>query len=96
MESINIQVNPSSYYRFSLLTFLSSLFSVSFKPIIFHYQVEERYGRNLSLAAAAFAKRALRSRVAGMLKDDSSRRQSEDYTEPKDLLVGPSTEGVSF
>ena len=54
--------------------------------------LEERYGRNLPLAAAAFAKRALRSRVAGVLKENSY--QSESCTEQKDLLVGPSTRGV--
>ena len=57
--------------------------------------LEERYGRNLPLAAASFAKRALRSRVAGVLKENSSGCQSEPYTEQKDLLVGPSTRGVA-
>ena len=59
--------------------------------------LEERYGRNLPLAAAAFAKRILRSRVAGVLKEKSSSGcQSEFYTEQKDLLVvGPSTRGVA-
>lgn len=57
--------------------------------------LEERYGRNLPLAAAAFAKRALRSRVAGVLKENSSICQSEPYTEQKDLVVGPSTRGVA-
>jgi cystathionine gamma-synthase len=58
--------------------------------------LEERYGRNLPLAAAAFAKRILRSRVAGVLKENSSSScQSEFYTEQKDLLVGPSTRGVA-
>lgn len=57
--------------------------------------VEERYGRNLPLAAAAFAKRALRSRVAGVLKENASDCQSEPCTEQKDLLLGPSTRGVS-
>ena len=58
--------------------------------------LEERYGRNLPLAAAAFAKRALRSRVAGVLRENSSSGcQSESYTEQKDLLVGPSTRGVA-
>lgn len=58
--------------------------------------LEERYGRNLPLAAAAFAKRALRSRVAGVLKENSSGCQSESpYTEQKDLQVGPSTRGVA-
>jgi cystathionine gamma-synthase len=55
--------------------------------------LEERYGRNLPLAAAAFAKRILRSRVAGVLKENSSGCQP--YTEQKDLLVGPSTRGVA-
>ena len=57
--------------------------------------LEERYGRNLPLAAAAFAKRVLRSRVAGVLKENSSVCQSEPYTGQKDLLVGPSTRGVA-
>ena len=57
--------------------------------------LEERYGRNLPLAAAAFAKRVLRSRVAGVLKEKSSNCQSEPYTEQKDLLTGPSTRGVA-
>ena len=57
--------------------------------------LEERYGRNLPLAAAASAKRVLRSRVAGVLKENSSIRQSEPYTQQKDLLVGPSTRGVA-
>jgi cystathionine gamma-synthase len=57
--------------------------------------LEERYGRNLPLVAAAFAKRALRSRVAGVLKEKSSGCQSESYIEQKDLLVGPSTRGVA-
>ena len=57
--------------------------------------LEERYGRNLPLSAAAFAKRVLRSRVAGVLKENSSGCQSEPYTEQKDLVVGPSTRGVA-
>ena len=57
--------------------------------------LEERYGRKLLLAAAASAKRVLLSRVAGILKENSSIRQTESYTEQKDLLVGPSTRGVA-
>ena len=63
--------------------------------------LEERYGRNLPLAAAAFAKRILRSRVAGVLKENSSSSgggggcQGEFYREQKDLLEGPSTRGVA-
>ena len=57
--------------------------------------LEERYGRNLPIAAAAFAKRALRSRVAGVLKENASDYQSEPCTAQKDLLVGPSTRGVT-
>jgi cystathionine gamma-synthase len=57
--------------------------------------LEERYGRNLPLAAATFAKRVLRSRVAGVLKEKSSNCQSEPCTEQKDLLTGPSTRGVA-
>jgi hypothetical protein len=57
--------------------------------------LEERYGRNLPLAAAPFAKGLLRSRVAGVLKENSSGCQSELYIEQKDLPVGPSTRGVA-
>ena len=57
--------------------------------------LEERYGRNLPLAAAPSAKRLLRSRVAGVLKENSSSCQSELYAEQKDLPVGPSTRGVA-
>ena len=57
--------------------------------------LEERYGRNLPLAAAAFAKCALRSRIAGVLKENSSDCQGEPCTEGKDLLVGPSSRGVT-
>lgn len=53
--------------------------------------LEERYGRNLPLAAASFAKRALQSRVAGVLKEKSSDFQSESCV---DLLLGPSIRGV--
>ncbi|KAF9568261.1 cystathionine gamma-synthase [Agrocybe pediades] len=53
--------------------------------------LEERYGRNLPLQAAAFAKKALRSRVAGVLvKDNSGQSCSGD----KELVLGPSTRGV--
>ena len=57
--------------------------------------LEERYGRNLPLVAAASAKRVLRSRVAGMLKENTYIRQSEPYMQQKDLFVGPSTRGVA-
>lgn len=51
--------------------------------------LEERYGRNLPLSAAAFAKRALRSRVAGVLVRDDHGSPSEE------LFVGPSMRGIS-
>ena len=59
------------------------------------FYLEERYGRNLTLAVAPFAKRLLRFRVAGILKENSSAYQSELYTEQKDLSVGPSTRGAA-
>ncbi|KAF8830478.1 pyridoxal phosphate-dependent transferase [Lentinula edodes] len=50
--------------------------------------LEERYGRNLPIAAAAAAKRALHRRIAGvLLRDDPTGAQSP--------LLGPSTRGVS-
>ncbi|KAF9482287.1 PLP-dependent transferase [Pholiota conissans] len=53
--------------------------------------LEERYGRNLPLEAASFAKRVLRSRVAGvLLRDDSAHTH-----EQKELEVGPSVRGIS-
>ncbi|KAF8645672.1 hypothetical protein AX16_007655 [Volvariella volvacea WC 439] len=59
--------------------------------------VEERYGRNLPLAAAASAKRALRRRISGVLIRDFTSDDCGD--EPcagvKDLQLGPSTRGVS-
>jgi cystathionine gamma-synthase len=54
--------------------------------------LEERYGRNLPLEAASFAKRALRSRVAGILLRDSS---DQPCSEQKELVVGPSVRGIS-
>ncbi|KAF8966634.1 pyridoxal phosphate-dependent transferase [Flammula alnicola] len=57
--------------------------------------LEERYGRNLPLDAASFAKRTLRSRVAGVLIRDNV---NECHTEPclgKELVVGPSVRGIT-
>ncbi|KAG2008623.1 cystathionine gamma-synthase [Coprinopsis cinerea AmutBmut pab1-1] len=54
--------------------------------------LEERYGRNLPLSAASFAKRALRRRVAGVLLCDVPDCQGTAGQE--DLVVGPSTRGV--
>jgi len=51
--------------------------------------LEERYGRNLPLQAAAFAKKALRSRVAGVLVKDNSCLEEKEQ-----LVIGPSTRGV--
>lgn len=54
--------------------------------------LEERYGRNLPLEAASFAKRALRSRVAGILLRDSP---DQPCSEQQELVVGPSVRGIS-
>ncbi|KAJ3529413.1 hypothetical protein NMY22_g9010 [Coprinellus aureogranulatus] len=55
--------------------------------------LEERYGRNLPLSAATFAKRALRRRLAGVLLCDSV-PECQETAGKKDLVVGPSTRGV--
>ncbi|OCH86457.1 PLP-dependent transferase [Obba rivulosa] len=54
--------------------------------------VEERYGRNLPLESAAFAKRALRRRIAGVLVRDSPTEWS--IAGGQEAEVGPSTRGV--
>jgi cystathionine gamma-synthase len=54
--------------------------------------LEERYGRNLPVAEAAFAKRALKRRIAGVLLCDVPDCQGQAGQE--DLAVGPSTRGV--
>ncbi|KDR80352.1 hypothetical protein GALMADRAFT_117071 [Galerina marginata CBS 339.88] len=58
--------------------------------------LEERYGRNLPLSAASFAKRALRSRVAGVLLRDGSNetRSPTACPEKQELVIGPSTRGI--
>ncbi|PPQ72984.1 hypothetical protein CVT24_000297 [Panaeolus cyanescens] len=56
--------------------------------------LEERYGRNLPISSAAFAKKALKSRVAGVLVRDHH-DGGESGAEEKELVVGPSTRGVS-
>ena len=87
--------------HYSAVKIPSSPTSVPSSPVIedlskdHSVYLEERYGRNLPIAAAAFAKRILRSRVAGVLKENSSGCQSDPYTEQKDLPVGPSTRGVA-
>ncbi|KDQ58329.1 hypothetical protein JAAARDRAFT_129085 [Jaapia argillacea MUCL 33604] len=55
--------------------------------------LEERYGRNLPLTAAASAKRALRRRIAGTLvhDDDPQKQKSAGAT---DAELGPSSRGV--
>ncbi|KAL4079644.1 pyridoxal phosphate-dependent transferase [Scleroderma citrinum] len=57
--------------------------------------IEERYGRNLPLSAGAYAKRALRRRIAGVLvhdtMDDCSHGPSAGAL---DAEVGPSSRGV--
>lgn len=55
--------------------------------------LEERYGRNLPLSSIDFAKRALRSRVAGVLVSDSSAESQP--TQEHTLAIGPSTRGVT-
>ncbi|KAF6764097.1 cystathionine gamma-synthase [Ephemerocybe angulata] len=55
--------------------------------------LEERYGRNLPLTAARFAKKALQRRLAGVLLCDSAPDCQEDAGN-EDLVVGPSTRGV--
>ncbi|TFK38027.1 pyridoxal phosphate-dependent transferase [Crucibulum laeve] len=59
--------------------------------------LEERYGRNLPLTAASAAKRALRRRVAGVLIRDNPSADCgvEPCAGQKDLLVGPSSRGVT-
>lgn len=55
--------------------------------------LEERYGRNLPLSAATFAKHALRRRLAGVLLCDSV-PECRETAGTEDLIVGPSTRGV--
>jgi cystathionine gamma-synthase len=58
--------------------------------------MEERYGRNLPLAFAASAKRALRRRVAGVLiRDNTFDCQGEPCAGEQNLEVGPSSRGVA-
>ncbi|KIP04742.1 hypothetical protein PHLGIDRAFT_31228 [Phlebiopsis gigantea 11061_1 CR5-6] len=54
--------------------------------------LEERYGRNLPVAAANFAKRAMRRRIAGVLVHDAPSDWSQ--AGEHDAAVGPSTRGV--
>ncbi|EMD35676.1 hypothetical protein CERSUDRAFT_116407 [Gelatoporia subvermispora B] len=54
--------------------------------------VEERYGRNLPLESAAFTKRALRRRIAGVLVRDTPSEWSTAGAQEAE--VGPSTRGV--
>ena len=58
--------------------------------------LEERYGRNLPLSFASSAKRALRRRIAGVLiRDDQSDAQGEPSAGEKNLVLGPSSRGVT-
>ncbi|KAF8069014.1 pyridoxal phosphate-dependent transferase [Lyophyllum atratum] len=58
--------------------------------------LEEHYGRNLPLAFASSAKRALRRRVAGVLiRDTNFDCQGEPCAGDETLLVGPSSRGVA-
>lgn len=54
--------------------------------------LEERYGRNLPIAAAAAAKRALRRRISGVLLRDD---HGSDNAGDQNLQLGPSARGVS-
>jgi cystathionine gamma-synthase len=57
--------------------------------------LEERYGRNLPLKAAPEAKRALRRRIAGVIRQDPSPDCPDgDCAGNEDLIVGPSSRGV--
>lgn len=58
--------------------------------------VEERYGRNLPLASAASAKRALRRRIAGVLvRDDSNDCADGPCAGAVGVDIGPSSRGVA-
>lgn len=54
--------------------------------------LEERYGRNLPVAAAAAAKRAMRRRIAGVLVSDD---HPDVHAGSNDVEIGPSSRGVS-
>ncbi|TFK48941.1 PLP-dependent transferase [Heliocybe sulcata] len=54
--------------------------------------LEERYGRNLPVAAAAAAKRAMRRRIAGVLVNDG---HHDTHAGSNDVEIGPSSRGVS-
>lgn len=57
--------------------------------------LEERYGRNLPLSAAAFAKRALRRRIAGVLiRDNVQDGPQGPCAGSHDVEIGPSSRGV--
>ncbi|KAH7919303.1 PLP-dependent transferase [Leucogyrophana mollusca] len=57
--------------------------------------LEERYGRNLPLSAGAYAKRALRRRIAGvLLRDSSDDGPGGPSAGAQDAEVGPSSRGV--
>ena len=50
--------------------------------------LEERYGRNLPISAASFAKKALRYRVAGVLREGAQ-------SDGQELVINPSSRGVA-
>ncbi|EKM57530.1 uncharacterized protein PHACADRAFT_115737 [Phanerochaete carnosa HHB-10118-sp] len=54
--------------------------------------LEERYGRNLPVEAASFAKRAMRRRIAGVLVHDTPNHWLQAGEQSAEL--GPSTRGV--
>lgn len=57
--------------------------------------LEERYGRNLPLYASAFAKRALRRRIAGVLiRDNVQDGPQGPCAGAQDAEIGPSSRGV--
>ncbi|KAF8208830.1 PLP-dependent transferase [Mycena galopus ATCC 62051] len=58
--------------------------------------LEERYGRNLPIALAASAKRALRRRISGVLVRDTSADCADgSCAGDQDYVLGPSSRGVN-
>ncbi|KAF8438197.1 pyridoxal phosphate-dependent transferase [Boletus edulis BED1] len=78
---------------------VSHLSNAIMSPDILHKDqstyLEERYGRNLPLRAAAFAKRALRRRIAGVLvRDNMQDGPQGPCAGTQDVEIGPSSRGV--
>ncbi|KAI0765867.1 pyridoxal phosphate-dependent transferase [Trametes elegans] len=78
---------PSVRYGGSIAEQSSELFN---KDLVNY--LEERYGRNLPLEAAAAAKRALRRRIAGVLVRDTP--NDWETAGAQETELGPSTRGV--